>query len=316
MSKSTFGRLLPRRFFVGSTLTLMAGLCCLFTSQVNSLQGAENPSAFRSDFKAALQEAEERRIPLLLHFYADWCMPCQRMEREVFTNSSVKEYLSNNVVAMKVNSDQRQDLVNRYGVQTLPSDVIIDPLNGRVITLNAGYQDRTAYVANVSSADAKFKKFHAAELAAAKPSTPSSPEASLTSTKNREPELGEPRPVLGLDGFSPVALAKSRQWNRGSATFAWDYKDVTYYLTSREELIEFRTNPEAYAPKLLGCDPVILWESDKAVSGNIRFGAYFDNELYLFKTDEHRAQFKANPEKYIRLQHALKADEIENTVVR
>ena len=61
---------------------------------------------------------------------------------------------------------------------------------------------------------------------------------------------------------------------------------------------------------------MILWESDKAVAGNIRYGAYFDNELFLFKTEEHRIQFKANPEKYIRLQHALKVDQIENTVIR
>ena len=119
-----------------------------------------------------------------------------------------------------------------------------------------------------------------------------------------------------LDGFSPVALAKWREWNRGSAKFSWDHKDVTYYFSNREELIEFRNNPEVYAPKLLGCDPVILWESDKAVAGDIRFGAYFDDELFLFKSEERRRQFKSSPEKYTRLQHALKANEIEKTVIR
>lgn len=316
MSKTNFGHFPKGHYVIRDILVLVTGLLILPLTQATSLTAADAASGFRSDFKAALQEAEEKQVPLLIHFYADWCMPCQRMEREVFTNPAVKEYLSSHVIPLKVNSDHRQDLVNRYGVQTLPSDVLIDPLNGRVIALNAGYQDRNAYVANASSAEAKFKKFHAAELAASKPASKSNPEASLTSKKNVEPELGEPRPVLGLDGFSPVALAKSRQWNRGSAAYAWDFKDVTYYLSSRDELVEFRSNPEAYAPKLLGCDPVILWESDKAVAGNIRFGAYFDNELYLFKSEDHRAQFKANPEKYIRLQHALKADEIENTVIR
>ena len=67
---------------------------------------------------------------------------------------------------------------------------------------------------------------------------------------------------------------------------------------------------------MLGCDPVILWESDKAVAGDIRFGAFFDDELFLFKSDERRRQFKASPEKYMRLQHALKADQIERTVMR
>ena len=121
---------------------------------------------------------------------------------------------------------------------------------------------------------------------------------------------------MGLDGFSPVLLKKSRQWTRGSAQFTWDYKGVVYYLNSREELIEFRKNPEYYAPKMLGCDPVILWQTDRAIAGSVDFGAFFNDELYLFKSDDRRKQFKANPEKFTRLQHALKATQIERTAMR
>ena len=84
----------------------------------------------------------------------------------------------------------------------------------------------------------------------------------------------------------------------------------------RAELVEFRNNPESFAPKLLGCDPVILWETDRAVAGSVEYGAFFDGELYLFKTEERRKQFKANPSRFNRLQHALKADQIEQTVMR
>ena len=295
---------------------LTAGLFLVTLTTASRVVGAETSSVWRADFKAALQEAEAKKLPLLVHFYADWCMPCQRMEREVFPTPAVKDLLGNRFVAVKVNSDKRQDLVRQYGIETLPSDAVVDSLTGRLITLHSGYMDRTSYITTACQAEARFVKTHTADLAAKKPEPKTQAIEPVVSVETNPIQLGEPKPVIGLDGFSPVALAKRRQWNRGSPKLSWDYKDVTYYLATREELIEFRGNPDLYAPRLLGCDPVILWESDKAVAGDIRFGAFFDDELFLFKSEDRRRQFKSNPEKYIRLQHALKVDQIERTVMR
>ena len=316
MTQSNVGRISGNESEWWRLILLVVGLLFVLFSPSARLVGAEPNTCWRSDYKTALQEAEEKKLPLLLHFYADWCMPCQRMEREVFSTAVVKEMLGSRFVAVKVNSDARQDLVNRYGVQTLPSDVVIDSLTGRTIAVYSGYQDRTGYINNASQAEARFTKTHARDLIAAKPNIREDVAVPASAVKLDGIELSDPQPVIGLDGFSPVALTKKRQWNRGSANYSWDYKDVTYYLTSREELLEFRNNPETFAPKLLGCDPVILWESDKAVAGDIRYGAFFDDELFLFKSEERRRQFKANPEKYMRLQHALKVDQIERTVMR
>lgn len=315
MSKIHFGHSSNGGVCWGRLFILTVGLLA-FGRDCTCLVASEPSTLFQSDFKKALQEAEAKKRPLLVHFYADWCVPCQRMEREVFSNVALKEQLGAHFVAVKLNSDHNQELVNTYGVQKLPSDVIVDSYTGRVIAMHSGPQDRVGYSAFASQAVARFSKTHANEIAVEKTTRNGGTEQSVSSVKTVEPELGEPKPVVGLDGFSPVALSKSRKWTRGSSQFAWDYKDVTYYFSSREELVEFRDNPEAFAPKLLGCDPVILWESDKAVAGSIRFGAYFDNELFLFKTEERRAQFKKSPEKYVRLQHALKADQIEHTVLR
>ncbi len=290
----------------------------LVAAASRTVVGAEPSTIWRTDFKAALLEAEQKKLPLLVHFHAEWCMPCQRMEREVLTSPTVKEFVGSRFVAVKLNSDHHQDLVLRYGVKTLPSDVVIDSLTGKVLLLHSEFLDKTQYLLLATQGEAKFTKIHAANLkqnddAGADGTT--EPGEDVTG-KGGVPELGEPQPVVGLDGFSPVALMKHRKWTRGVARHAWDYKDVTYYMTTREELLEFRNNPEAFAPKLLGCDPVILWETDRAVAGDIQFGAFFDGELYLFKTDERRKQFKAKPDKFTRLQHALKIDQVERTVMR
>lgn len=290
----------------------------LVAAASRTVVGAEPSAVWRTDFKAALLEAEQKKLPLLVHFYADWCMPCQRMERDVLTASTVKEFVGSRFVAVKLNSDRHPDLVRRYGVEMLPSDVVIDSLTGKVLLLHSDFLDKTQYIQLATQGEAKFAKIHAARLKqSGDAETGSETPADADATGNAgEPELGEPQPVVGLDGFSPVALAKHRKWTRGVARHAWDYKEVTYYLTTREELLEFRNNPEAFAPKLLGCDPVILWETDRAVAGDIQYGAFFNGELYLFKTDERRKQFKAKPDKFTRLQHALKIDQIERTAMR
>jgi len=51
----------------------------------------------------------------------------------------------------------------------------------------------------------------------------------------------------------------------------------------------------------------------KAVTGSIRYGAFFDERLYLFRSPENRDQFKKNPLKFTRIRSALKADQIEGT---
>ncbi len=84
-------------------------------------------------------------------------------------------------------------------------------------------------------------------------------------------------------------------------------------MSSAAEAEVFRTNPERYAPKLLGCDPVVLWKTDRAVAGSAEFAAYFDGELYLFVDRESRAQFREVPVRYVRTRHVLKVDQIEKT---
>ena len=204
-------------------------------------------------------------------------------------------------------SEKNPRLVQRYGIDILPADLVLDPLTGRVLAVHTGVMDQTQYVTMIQQSEASFQKLHHSAPATV---------AATTTAKVTGPQLGEPQLVVGLDGYSPVMLVKSRKWERGSAGFSWEYKNVAYHMTSREELIEFRRNPEPYAPKMLGCDPVILWQTDRAVAGSVEYGAFFNNELYLFKSDERRKQFKANPEKYTRLQHALKANQIERTVMR
>lgn len=261
--------------------------------------GADIASFWRTDFETALREAEQKKLPLMMHFYADWCGPCQKMEQTVFASSAVRQMLATRFVAVKLNSEKNQRLVHQYGFEILPTDMAVDPLTGKILALHEGYLDQAAYVKLATQVETAFQKAHP---------TPDPGSEGL--------ELGDPEPVVGLDGYSPVAIMKSRKWVRGSASYPWDYKGIPYHMATREELLEFRKSPEKYAPKFLGCDPVLMVQRDRAIAGSPDFAAFYDDELYLFKSDQQRQLFKKSPQKYLKFQQAIKPEQIDRTELR
>lgn len=273
-----------------------------------------------TNFTEAFEQADKLKRPLLVHFYGPSCPPCRAMEEQVLHQPQTKEMLQTRVVGVKINAGQgctREDirLVERFGVHSLPTDIIFDPQSGQIYSQASGFQDLGRYL---SVADTSARKFEDAERLASverdkkrikdrPPIDPTDAERNPTATK----------PMIGLDGFSPVSILINKEWVKGSKEFAFDFKGVTYYLVNQQEYDSFRAAPEDFAPRLLGCDPVVLWESDRAVPGTPTYGAFYDGELYLFESQASRAKFKTNPPRFIRIQHVLNVDNIERkTAVR
>lgn len=293
----------------------MAGLMGLITL---TAIGANKPDVWKHDFTDAAKEAKQVGRPLLIHFHATWCPPCRQMEKDVLHHSDVRDVLSRQFVAVMIDSDQHPELVSQFEIKSLPSDVIIAP-DGVVVLKEAGGRDRKTYLAQLR---------HILEQIAPQPESPSdraqderlvqerTPGTARVSEQSREP-VREEKPVtevkllVGLDRYSPVSLAKHRQWRKGKTELALVYQGVVYLLCDAEEYREFQTDPAKYAPRLLGCDPVILWNSDRAIPGSTQYGAYFDGELFLFASPENRDRFKSSPTLYTRPQHVLRVDQVD-----
>lgn len=277
---------------------------------------------WRSSYETALQEALATKRPLLIHFYGPHCPPCRRMEREVLHQPDVVALIKDRYVAVKIDAGspgnaEAARLVPRFGVHGLPCDVILDPISGKVLSQTEGFQDLSRYQTAAVRARSRFDQINQTvivEQSKPKPDPLAEADPDRSSIPATQVVLGEPKPIVGLDGFSPVSLNLHRQWVVGKPEFAWEFKGLTYYLADEVELNLFRKHPERYAPRLLGCDPVALWETDRAVPGDTLYGAYFDGDLYLFQSDESRQKFKANPPQYVRIQHVLKIDQVQRVV--
>ncbi|HXY35623.1 MAG TPA: thioredoxin family protein [Planctomycetaceae bacterium] len=294
-------------------------------------------STWRHDFQAAEAEARRLNRPLLVHFHAKWCGPCQMMNREVLSDAAVLRQLDSAVVAVKVDSDEHPELVQRFGITSLPTDLFLDP-SGFVLDRTSGMSDRDRYLSLVARVDARFSQSQKTQIALetkpalrqpaslTRPTLPPiapSPvrtpvDEPLKIATTTQPGAGRSGParhsfsMVGLRGFSPVSLVSDHKWMKGSERWSCEHKGIMYYMTSAEELQQFKEDADRYAPQVLGCDPVILDITDRAISGDIRYAAFFDGELYLFVSDKSRQAFRQDPDRFVRTKHVLNIDDLED----
>ena len=240
---------------------------------------------WRSDYEAAAAEAKAAGLPLVVHFYADWCGPCRMMKAGVLHTPEVLSALADEdgerVIAVEINSDHRRDLTDRFGIAALPSDVVLGP-DGEEVSRSVGPADTAEYVGRLASA-AGFGSPDTADAAAAERTADLLEEWAATRG-------------LGLEGYSPVALTGGRLWKKGSPAFAWRHEGITYHLCDADELARFRLEPEKYAPQLSGFDPYRLAGDRVAAPGAIRYGSFYEGKLYLHTDAASRAAFMKHPD--------------------
>jgi YHS domain-containing protein/thiol-disulfide isomerase/thioredoxin len=127
-----------------------------------------------------------------------------------------------------------------------------------------------------------------------------------------KPIIGIAQTVIALDGYCPVTLRTTRTWKKGDQQIALNHEGQTFLFLAADKRDEFQSNPARYAPKLLGCDPVVLAESNLAIRGSTKYGAFYEGELYLFESNDTRAKFRKEPTRFIRLKHVLRPEEVKD----
>ncbi|WP_437188447.1 thioredoxin family protein [Planctomicrobium sp. SH668] len=284
-------------------LSFIATVCLAlnFIAQISFAQ-----SIWYKDLNAARREAERLNRPLLCHFGATWCAPCQKMERTVFNQQAVLDQLRASAVCVKIDVDENKELAQRFGVSNFPTDVFLEP-NGQRLMESTGYQSAEEYRAFVDRASRRYSSLLASRQQKTAPpivTTPDPANDPSLITKNVSTQLM-------LEGYCPVSLSKTRDWKLGNGQIRAEYKGQIYQFVGEAERVEFLQSPDRFVPQFLGCDPVLIFTADRAVPGSIEWAAYFDGQLFLFANEDNRRNFKASPEKYIRTRVVLDLSQIE-----
>ena len=98
----------------------------------------------------AVAEARQTKKPLLFDFTADWCAPCQAMQREMFADRASAAQIEKLFVPVRVLDREREEghnapdvasLQERYHVTSFPTLVVVSPDGERPVVL-AGYRGK------------------------------------------------------------------------------------------------------------------------------------------------------------------------------
>ncbi len=69
------------------------------------LSGSSPELSWEHDWDTAFELAASRNQPVLVNFYADWCIWCKRLDSTTFSDPAVASLLSNSVVGLRVKID-------------------------------------------------------------------------------------------------------------------------------------------------------------------------------------------------------------------
>ncbi|MEL6922438.1 MAG: thioredoxin family protein [Bacteroidota bacterium] len=110
-------------------------LCCstLAASGVQFMEGQW------TDALAAAQQTEKL---IFLDAYTDWCVPCKKMDKDVFSQSSVGTVFNEQFINVKINMEKGEgrQLAKQYNIFAYPSLMFIAP-DGSMVHRVAGYQN-------------------------------------------------------------------------------------------------------------------------------------------------------------------------------
>jgi YHS domain-containing protein/thiol-disulfide isomerase/thioredoxin len=354
---------------------MLAQSLCLWTALASAAfaqaSSATDGLQWEADLETAQRLARETNRLVLIHFGGPWCEPCQTLERQVFSRPGFGRELRSRYVAVKIDPRNHQELAVKYGVKTVPTDVVITA-RGQMIypvrspTSAAAYVETMNRIADsvqplgetagalASAASAppvpiqqapgqqtdplsdptdRYADYHRSrQSAGSKQSDTGDSHADQqpthdpphTTAISMRPQVAEgsaaietrqpamrPQPKsiapaarepgdfpFGLDRYCPVTLVEKRIWQPGDVRWGAKHRGRTYLFVSQEAQKAFLADPDRYSPVLSGNDPVMRLDYNQHVPGKREYGAFYNDRVYLFASEETFLRFDRDPARY------------------
>ena len=280
---------------------------------------------WETQLKMAHARAQTEGKLLLLHFYDDNCVWCDRLEKGAFSTPEVAAAIEKSYIPVKIHASQNPTIASTFKVSRFPTDVIVTT-QGQALSHSVSPQDTARYVGMLTQQLPTLAGGNQMVAAAATPQNApsfaaapvSNPLTSITPTKNAgfamPPDPGTPAtavsnrrevtaappagPVvsstrqsdqveLAMEGFCAVTVFEQDRWIEGKSEFGVVHLGMLYLFSDKLAMDKFLANPEPYTPILNGIDVVRFFEEHQITKGNREWGLKDpDHNRMFFFADE------------------------------
>ncbi|MEM9587596.1 MAG: DUF255 domain-containing protein [Planctomycetota bacterium] len=209
-----------RHAFVKLTLSLLMAATA-------SVASGEIP--WQGNLRSAHAKAKSEGKLLLMHFYSDNCVWCDRLEEGAFQDPQLASAIEADFVPVKVHSGRNPKLTRMFNVTKFPTDVVVTT-DGRPLEHRVSPQDPAQYVqmlAKAASSGVQTPGQPQTNRMVAQASTPSQPQASpsqprvnptamdLAKTSATQPMTATPSPAIAQ---APAVQPSASSQPAGQAT--------------------------------------------------------------------------------------------------
>ncbi len=112
-------------------------------SSESQVTGYDLNLVWSTSYKESLEQAKLKKLPILIKFEASWCVWCEKMEEETFTDPEVKKELEK-FVCVKIDVDKQVDIAKAYKIKSLPRTIVIN-IYDEIVGDWLGYHEAPAF---------------------------------------------------------------------------------------------------------------------------------------------------------------------------
>ena len=101
------------------------GLICVMVGAllIPAVLLAQQSIRWQPTLDSAKRLAAQTNRLVLVHFWAEWCGACRRMEQDVMHRPDVATAVHSNFVPVKINVEHFPTTARQYGVTALPTEI-------------------------------------------------------------------------------------------------------------------------------------------------------------------------------------------------
>lgn len=297
---------------------------------------AEDAVRWAPDLETAKRVAAAKNQLVLIHFYADNCPPCRRLEANVFSQATFAQEVEQNYIPIKINASEQPAIAKEFGVDRWPQDVVIAP-SGQVVYRMISPQEQDRYTGILAQVSAKLNPSASpvapspGMVAQAANTTPVAPQqaapsqaqgsrySSFTSNPAPAPAAAsqpqqqvapqQPGSRFASMGPSPNEVTPTQAPNQSRFASNAPQQNVAPSQPPAQQFSQQQPapapsapapQPEPQQPKFAmdGYCPVTLVEQMKWQKGDPRWGAQHQGQIYLFSSQNEQQKFLANPNQF------------------